>query len=473
MKVTYLEEPDLEFASGGRHIDPRHGLADYGPADVSEPSARIVRAAIVGSREAIEGAQAWLDKCRSPIAARADTPLNHLYVPFPGFEIDRGFRASINWNTRLVRAIPKAELQSVANLNPLQSVLAMVELFDRELAALSDEPNCDVVIVCRPDAFQDTPAGIGGTEEQALGEMADFRALLKARSLRYKQPIQILRRSTWDTNFVDPVNRPKRGRQDEATRAWNLHTALYYKNGGVPWRLPRDSSDLSTCYVGISFYRSADEGALQTSVAQVFNQRGDGVIVRGSQATVSKDDRQPHLDEDAACELLMSALEKYRLEHRTMPARVVLHKSSNYTPAETLGFKYAAATSRLDSLELLWLTNSDELRLYRRGQFPPLRGTLLSIDGPRHILYTRGSVPFYRTYPGMYVPQPIAIRAIDTESSAETLAREVLALTKMNWNQTQMDGRDPITLRTARTVGAILRHVGPHDNPSSRYAHYM
>ena len=26
--------------------------------------------------------------------------------------------------------------------------------------------------------------------------------------------------------------------QDEATRAWNFHTALYYKAGGTPWRLP-------------------------------------------------------------------------------------------------------------------------------------------------------------------------------------------------------------------------------------------
>lgn len=474
MKVTYLEEPDLEFASGGRHIDPRHGLTDYGPADVSEPSARIVRAAIIGSREAIEGAQAWLDKCRSPVSARMDTPLKHLYVPFPGFEFDRGFRASINWNTRLVRAIPKRELDSVTSLNPLRAVRATVELYDRELTALSDEPNCDVVIVCRPDDFGESSlTGVGRVAEQAVGEQADFRALLKARSLRHKQPIQILRRSTWDTNFVDPAGRPKRGRQDEATRAWNLHTALYYKNGGVPWRLPRDPSDFSTCYVGISFYHSADEETLQTSVAQVFNQRGDGVIVRGGQATVSKDDRQPHLDEDAACDLLASALEKYRLEHRTLPARVVLHKTSNYTSAEIRGFKGAATAGRLDSIELLWLSNADDIRLYRRGQFPPLRGTLLTIDGHRQILYTHGSIPFYKTYPGMYVPQPIAIRAVDTESSGETLAREILALTKMNWNQTQMDGRDPITLRTARTVGAVLRHVGPNDNPSSRYAHYM
>ena len=31
----------------------------------------------------------------------------------------------------------------------------------------------------------------------------------------------------------------------EATRAWNIHTALYYKAGGIPWRLVRDAAELT------------------------------------------------------------------------------------------------------------------------------------------------------------------------------------------------------------------------------------
>jgi hypothetical protein len=151
----------------------------------------------------------------------------------------------------------------------------------------------------------------------------------------------------------------------------------------------------------------------------------------------------------------------------------VLHKASNYTPAEKAGFNQAANTERLEVLELLWLTNSDHIRLYRKGQQPPLRGTMLTLADDRHLLYTSGAVPFYKTYPGHYVPQPLGIRTIDTESSPEMLATEVLALTKMNWNQTRLDGRIPITLRTARTVGNILRHHGTDAPASSRYAHYM
>ena len=43
------------------------------------------------------------------------------------------------------------------------------------------------------------------------------------------------------------------------------------------------------------------------------------------------------------------------------------------------------------------------------------------------------------------------------------LAQEILALTKMNWNNTQFDGGQPITLRCARQVGHILKYLGPND----------
>ena len=53
------------------------------------------------------------------------------------------------------------------------------------------------------------------------------------------------------------------------------------------------------------------------------------------------------------------------------------------------------------------------------------------------------------------------------------MATELLALSKMNWNATQLDGRVPITLRTADSIGRILKHLGPNERPAPRYAYYM
>ncbi|MER5531937.1 hypothetical protein ABT075_46410 [Streptomyces sp. NPDC002677] len=476
MKPTILDEPPLEFSGGARHIDPRHGIADYGPADATSTAVRTIRVGIVGASASIQGLRYWLDGCRQPIAAK-NSRLGRLFVPFPGFDTGAGFRSTLVWDSRLERPIRDRDLKRLADLKPQEAVRAAVEMYVAELDVLDEEPGCDVVLVARPEYLPERPTP--QVDPEAPWKKAppaepvdDFRAVLKAAAMRYSRPMQIIRRSTWDPSFTPPDGDKPR-LQDEATRAWNLHTALYYKAGGVPWRLPRESSDLDSCYVGVTFFRSGDLTTLETSVAQVFNQRGDGVIVRGAAAKVSRHDRQPHLAQADSYALLADALSRYRKEHRHLPARVVLHKTSSYTPEEIAGFRAAADDADIDTAELLWFPANDPVRLMRSGAHPPLRGTLYSLDSRWHILYTRGSVPFYGTYPGMYVPSALPFRMVETESSPEHLANELLALTKMNWNQTQLDGRHPITLRTANQVGQILRHLGPHDRPQGRYAFYM
>ena len=171
-----------------------------------------------------------------------------------------------------------------------------------------------------------------------------FHDFLKAQAMRFKKPTQIVRPGTYDERKRLKRKHPSgatRQTQDEATRAWNMYTALYYKAGGTPWRLVRDSSQLDTCYVGLSFYKTLDESKLLTSTAQVFNERGEGVILRGGVAHLSKDDRQIHLSSDDAYHLLRQALEVYRREHKNSPARVVVHKSSTHDSNEIDGFESA------------------------------------------------------------------------------------------------------------------------------------
>lgn len=57
--------------------------------------------------------------------------------------------------------------------------------------------------------------------------------------------------------------------------------------------------------------------------------------------------------------------------------------------ADEAGLARAAANEQyIDILELIWLSRSEHLRLFRRGQQAPLRGTLLRLDDHRHVLYT-------------------------------------------------------------------------------------
>ena len=248
---------------------------------------------------------------------------------------------------------------------------------------------------------------------------------------------------------------------------------MYYKAGGTPWRLRRASTDLATCFVGISFYRAADSDALDTAVAHIFNERGDGVIVRSGTSHVSREDRQPHLLAGDATKLLLNALAVYKREHRTLPARVVIHKSSRFTVEETVGFTTAADDRDHYALDLVWITNSEDAMIMRPGSAPPLRGTFVTLGGNEHLVYTRGSVEFYSTYPGMYVPRPVGLRPARLTIAPRELGEEILALSKMNWNQSRLDGRYPITLQTTDQVKQILRFGDPSQEIATRYAQYM
>jgi hypothetical protein len=119
------------------------------------------------------------------------------------------------------------------------------------------------------------------------------------------------------------------------------------------------------------------------------------------------------------------------------------------------------------------LCRTRSIRLFGDKDYPPKRGRLMTISETEGVLYTRGTVGFYKTYPGMYVPAPLKITVYEQDSSLESLCDEILGLTKMNWNNTQMDGRLPITLECARKIGDIMKYVSPTEKPQVSYSFYM
>ena len=89
------------------------------------------------------------------------------------------------------------------------------------------------------------------------------------------------------------------------------------------------------------------------------------------------------------------------------------------------------------------------------------------------MLYLKGSVNFYRTWPGLYVPRPLRMRLEAVQEPPRALAMDILALSKQNWNATNFDGGWPITVRAAQRVGSILKHLDDKDPIQARYSYYM
>jgi hypothetical protein len=56
--------------------------------------------------------------------------------------------------------------------------------------------------------------------------------------------------------------------------------------------------------VGISFSRREEGGYMHSSLTQVFNDKGEGTILRGGIAHMSEEDHEVHLPKDSATKLL-------------------------------------------------------------------------------------------------------------------------------------------------------------------------
>lgn len=511
MKVELIQpEPDLNFGDDGKCPDIKFGIGHYGVFDFRDADApNQIKLGLVGTDETLVSLTEWLEKCQGEIPAK---PSNQprLYPPFPGFTLSHSFHSKFTWNSNEFRTV-KIPLE-VTKLDKFNEVIEkVVNLYVEEIEKLLEKSDVKVVI-CAPslehlklttaitfkdeneydsteDNSEESGSKDGDSKEEDSKEdtkspdsqlrkplketVYDFHDLLKAKSLFFRTPLQIVLPATYDeTKNAAQKKILNRDQQDEATRAWNLHTALYYKARGIPWRIIRESADVSTCYLGVSFFHTLNKERVYASSAQVFNERGEGVVVRGGLAYEDKEDRQIHLDKEGAYNLVSLALEAFKDEHFHYPARVVIHKTSSFSDDEFEGFNQFLIEKGIELTDFVYLRESFT-RLFRPTNYPPLRGTLWHLEDRRAILYTRGSVYFYETYPGIYPPRSLYLDCTKAQKSVKGLAQECLALSKMNWNNTRFDGHLPITLRAARQVGRILKYLKTTDldkiSPSYRF----
>ena len=478
MKLEYFNEPLLHFAAG-RHVCPRKGIAAYGVFDRDTPSRNpMVNVGAVGTGFCLQKFRDWIDLCAGRIGGPESARQPRLFPAFPGTRADGAFYTNFHHGNDLARQIPQREVGRIVGIDKRADRISMsVELFYEHIAFLTENRDVDVIVCIVPDQLFDAVAGsgdVGADEmqpdddsgERASVDETNFRRALKARALHLACPLQLVRELTFDSDTPT--------QQDKATKAWNLWTALYYKSGPkVPWRIPRyDGSPHTSCAIGIAFYQSRDRKELQTSLAQVFDEMGTGIILRGTPVEIGKHDRVPKLSREQAHDLVLKALNEYHVALHSYPARVVVHKSAKFRQDEREGIVAAAEKCGVQMMDFVTLLPSN-VHLYRSGNYPPYRGTVLHLDDHRHVLYTRGSVWYYQTYPGLYIPRPIEYRLVKCDSSPAAIGREILALTKLNWNNTRIDGKYPITLGCARVVGEILKYVSEDEVPPSRYAYYM
>lgn len=475
MEAQLIDEPELEFGQGGMHPDLRFGIMEYGPSDRGmdrKPSE--IKLAIVGTERSIEDSCRWMMKAKAGFDGSGSKKLN-LFPGFPGFAKGSGFDCDIILDRSMFASVSPRDISDAsAHGDYKERITRLTDLFFNSVSNVAAKSPSVVLVAMPTELLEEIVKAEAGMGSQKHTLKLFFHDLLKAKSLSLGRPLQLARPQTFGTKTpsLQKDVSARAGNQDEATRAWNFFSALYYKAGGFPWRIPRVETQYQTCFIGIAFLQSADKTQMHTSIAQVFNERGHGIAIKGRDATLSEGDRQPHIAPDDVDELIGRCMKAFRDEHKTNPARLVVHKTSNFGEDELTAFQAAIGSQKIEMFDLVTLDRS-RIRLYREGYYPPLRGSWVTLEPESHVLYTRGSVAFYEEYPGMYVPLSLLVRLFHSEGQHFETMKDLMLLSKLNWNNIQMDSTLPITISAARTVGSILRWVETSEPLQREYQFFM
>lgn len=499
--LEQLDEPLLCFGYGQTLPDPKDGLFIFGPViDQTKPAE--MRVGVIGTTRGLARYHRWVKKVSGYIQA-AKAEQHHL--AFPGFEA--AFRTK--WPTKPIVELTVADGElshSVRLADGHERVFKTVELFEgairRHLRHEDVAPSVWFVVIpdevhkfCRPKSkvpraervtsvspisrrlahgFLKNPSMF--QEDNAAAEPfryeVDFHNQLKARLLDRQAVLQIVRESTLAPDEVTAEGGRPRRLQDPASVAWNLCTTAFFKAGGRPWHLANVRPDV--CYIGLVFKKfDADpSGGNACCGAQMFLGSGDGVVFKGAVGPwYSPTTKQFHLPQLKAREIAALVVEAYTDKHGKPPSELFIHAKQFFSDEEWAGFSSAVGPET--KLVGVRVQPSKDLKLFRLGRSPVLRGTAFRLTTRMGYLWTIGFIPELQTYPGREAPNPLLIEISRGEADLGQVMRDILGLTKLNFNACIYGDGLPVTLRFADDVGEILT-AAPIDNlPPLPFKHYI
>jgi hypothetical protein len=302
------------------------------------------------------------------------------------------------------------------------------------------------------------------------GEHFNLHDFVKAYAARNGQSTQLLREKT-----VVPTA--------SCRVKWWLSLAFYAKAMRTPWRL--DCIDEDSAFVGIGY--SLDGPALHKQhvllgCSHIYSARGEGLqfrlgriehpIIRGRNPFMSIDDSR------RTGETIRQLFFDARMR---LPRRVVIHKRTHFTPEEHEGL--AQGLEGVQNVELIEINTEESIRFLASrlqgdkltiDKFPMPRGAAIVLADDTALLWVHGHAPSvqndrFKYYQGKRrIPAPLLIKRYRGDSDLDLVSREILGLSKMNWNHFDYYSRLPASLESASAiarVGTYLTHYAsaPYD----------
>ncbi len=499
--LFFIEEPKLVFGFDQKTIDPRDGLVLFGPYKPLHPYS--IRAGVIGTSENVLQYGHFVKQLNAPILStqtkyKKTKSKERSRPSFPGFESV----FNVRWPEMPEATITIDKFQMQEDLSKKAKILRTNSLVDLYLTPIvefhkKEDAKLDIWFIvipteiytaCKPNSWgRDIGKGTEqyaarrdagqlsmGFEEYAgyddqlsriLDTATDFHNLLKARLIqeRIMTPVQLIIDRTLhfrnkETNIVydDYL---------KAQLAWTQSTTLYYKLGKLPWKL----GDIreGVCYIGLVYKKLPNDKEKNVcSAAHMFLHDGDGSVFRGNIGLWESD--KPfdyHLDAVSAEELIGMALDDYKQKWENYPSELFIHSKTHFNDAEWNGFAGAVANRKAaTNLVGILIQDLNELKLYRQalGQesnYGVLRGTAMLVDEKEGYLCTKGFIPRLNSSNSVEMPRNPRIKIIRGYADIKVVLKDIMRLTKLNYNSCIYGDGIPVTLKFSNKIGNILTSI--------------
>lgn len=481
--LKYINEPLLTFGSNQKAIDPRDGLMLFGPFDQLKIMG-VKNIGIIGTKKLRGKMINYLKKIHSPII---NSDVNIARPNFPGLETIFGI--SVNFNNIIQIDVKEDDINKYLQYTDShQRVHNWVNLYVNPLIAYTEkeEMPVDVWFIVIPEIIyqfgrpnsripkseeninvglkkqerSSTQMDLFFQEEKDLLREAyefevNFHNQLKAKILSAKIVTQIIRESKIAYEDIFTQKQIEVEQKFETAKAWNISNTLYYKLGGLPWKLG-DVRD-GVCYLGLVYKKTESNTKNKNAccAAQMFLDSGDGMVFRGNVGPWwNPKSGEFHLSEQDAFEIISQSLESYFNRFNCYPKEIFIHAKTYFDDAEWSGFEEAVkGKSQIIGIRI---RENSAFKLYRNFSYCVPRGTMLQYDDMKALLWTKGFIPRFKTQIGLETPNPVDISITRGDADIDIVCRDILSLTKLNYNACIYGDGVPVTLKFADSIGEIL-----------------
>ncbi|MBJ2126330.1 SIR2 family protein [Flavobacterium sp. IB48] len=469
--VQFLE-PQLIFKNIASNVEfkdyhPMRGLVNNRPFDVNLNgvihSNEVNLSAICGSRYS----SAFYDFLSKLHLKHSSDNINPDYlIDYPGFSA--AFNLPINIpayenNDKWLDVDFKGE----NDLYNHENALKLARLLTSKIEKIANTQSQSTVVIFIPNEWQPFESYINENES------FDLHDYIKAFSASRGVSTQLIREDTLNDKLKCQIY-------------WWLSLSFYVKSLRTPWIL--NSQEKNTAYAGIgySLSRIKDKSEVVIGCSHIYDSNGQGLKYRLSKIDnyILDNKNNPYLSFKDAFQFGVSIRELFYQSLDKLPERVVIHKRTKFTEDEINGIKASLNKAGIKKIDLIEINYEADARfvamsIYQNNlqvdKFPISRGTCIVTNKHTALLWTHGIVPSVRQpnykfyHGGRSIPSPIKIIKHYGDSNINTIATEILGLTKMNWNSLDLYSKLPSTIDSSNQIARIGKLLSRFEGKSYDY----